>query len=120
MSKNGFYSGHTMLIVPLPSLAPSIPCPASDRCGTAVPVGASRRSAPVISRFCPVFGWWTTLYLLTCQTTEANTFSVPDRNVLWNRVEDVLLVQDVAKYSTSDILGRDWREVASELSGRSK
>jgi hypothetical protein len=106
-----------MLIVPLPSLTPSIPCPPSDRCATVVPVGASRRSAPVITRFCPVFGWRTTLYLLTCQTTESNTFSVPDRNVLWNRVEDGLLVQVVVKYSTSDILGHDWNEVASELTG---
>ena len=42
--------------IPLPSLVPSIPCPASDRCATSVPVGSSRRSAPTISRFCPVFG----------------------------------------------------------------
>ncbi len=32
--------------------------------------------------------------------------------------EDGLLVPAVAKYSTSDVLGRDWREVASELAGR--
>jgi hypothetical protein len=36
--------------IPLPSLAPSIPCPVSDRCATVVPVGASRRSVPDISR----------------------------------------------------------------------
>ncbi len=29
-------------------------------------------------------------------------------------------MQSVAKYSTSDVLGRDWSEVASELSGGSK
>ncbi len=27
-------------------------------------------------------------------------------------------MQSVAKYSTNDVLGRDWREVASELPGR--
>ena len=36
------------------------------------------------------------------------------------RAEDGLLVLDVSKYSTSDVLGRDWSEVASELPGRSK
>jgi hypothetical protein len=106
--------------IPLPSLAPSIPCPASDRCATSVPVGASRRSAPAISRFCPVLGWRTMLQLLVCRTSKSNTFSVPDRNALWSRTEDGLLVQAVAKYSTSDVLGRDWSEVASELPGSSK
>jgi hypothetical protein len=48
------------------------------------------------------------------------SFSVPDRNALWSRVEDVLLVEDVEKYSTSDVLGCDWSEVVSELSGTSK
>jgi len=104
--------------IPLPSLAPSIPCPASDRCATAVPVGASRRSSPAISRFCPVLGWRTMLQLLARRATESNVFSVPDRNALWRRVEDV--VQEVAKYSTSNVLGHDWSEVASELPGRSK
>ncbi len=42
--------------IPLPSIAPSIPCPASDRCVTAVPVGALSRSDPTISRFCPFLG----------------------------------------------------------------
>ena len=53
-----------------------------------------------------------------CRAVESIAFSVPDRNALWSRSEDDLLVQAVVKYSTSDILGRDWREVASELSGR--
>jgi hypothetical protein len=35
------------------------------------------------------------------------------------RAEDGFLVLAVAKYSTSDVLGRDWSEVASDLSGRS-
>ena len=35
--------------IPLPSLAPSIPCPVSDHVATAVPVGALRRSSPAIS-----------------------------------------------------------------------
>ncbi len=29
-------------------------------------------------------------------------------------------MKTVAKHSTSDVLGRDWSEVASELPGRSK
>ncbi len=116
--------------IPLPSLAPSIPCPASDRCAipcpasdrcaTAVRVGASRRSAPAISRFYPVLGWRTLLQLLVRRAAESYAFSVPDRNALWSRAEDGLLVQAVAKYSTSDVLGRHWSEVASELPGRSK
>jgi hypothetical protein len=85
-----------------------------------VPVGVSRRSAPDISRFCPVLGWRTLLQLLARRASESNAFSVPNRNELWSRVEDDLLVQAVAKYSTSDVLGRDWSEVATELSGRSK
>ncbi len=52
-----------------------------------------------------------------CRTSESIVFSIPDRNTLWIRTDDDLLVQAVAKYSTSNILGRDWREVASELSG---
>ncbi len=78
--------------IPLPSLVPSIPCPDSDRCATAVPVGASRRSAPTISRFCPVLGWRTMLQLLARRAAESNAFSVPDRNALWSRTEDDLLV----------------------------
>ncbi len=35
-------------------------------------------------------------------------------------MEDVLLVQVVGKYCTSDVLGLDWTEVASKLPGRSK
>jgi hypothetical protein len=60
------------------------------------------------------------MYLLARRTSKSITFPVPDRNELWNRTEDDLLVQDVTKYSTSDDLGRDWIEVASELSGHSK
>jgi hypothetical protein len=41
-----------------------------------------RRSAPVIRRFCPVFGWWTMLQLLARRGTESIAFSVPDRNAL--------------------------------------
>jgi hypothetical protein len=78
--------------IPLPYLAPSIPCPASDRCATAVPVGASRRSSPVISRFCSVLGWRTMLQLLARRAAESSAFSVPDRNALWSRAEDGLLV----------------------------
>jgi hypothetical protein len=60
------------------------------------------------------------IQLLARRAAESNVFSVPDRNALWSRTEDDLLMQTVTKYSTSDVLGRDWREVASELPGRSK
>ncbi len=101
--------------IPLPSLAPSIPCPDSDRCNTAgVPVPPLRRSAPAISRFHPVLGWRTILQLLARRAAESIAFSVPDRNASWSRAEDDLLVQAVAKCSTPDILGRD----ESRLLGR--
>ena len=67
-----------------------------------------------------MLGWRTILQLLARRAAESIAFSVPDRNALWSRAEDDLLVQPVAKYSTSDILGRDWREVASKLPGRLK
>ena len=53
-----------------------------------------------------------------CRATESITIAVPDRNALWSRTEDDLLVQAVANNSTSSILGRDWIKVASEMSGR--
>ena len=106
-----------MSYLPLSSLAHIIPCPPSDRCVTTVPVGVSRRSDPEINRFCPVIGWRTMFQLLTCRVTESNTFSVPDRKTLWIRAEDGLLVQTVGKYSVSDVLGRDWNEVVSEMTG---
>ncbi len=77
--------------IPLPSLATSIPCPAADRGATVVPVDASRRSSPAISRFCPVLGWRTMLQLLTRRAAESDAFSVPDRNALWSRAEDASL-----------------------------
>ncbi len=52
------------------------------------------------------------------RAVESIAFSVPDRNTSWSRAEDDILVQAVAKYSTSNILGRDWIEVAWEMSGR--
>jgi hypothetical protein len=65
------------------------------------------------------------LQLLVCRATESNTFSVPDSNTSWNRTEDDLLVEAVAKHCTSDFLFSDvlfpvWSEVASELSGCSE
>ncbi len=60
------------------------------------------------------------LRLLASRAVESNAFSVPDRNALWSRAEDGLLVQVVAKYSTWDVLSRDWIEVAWELPGRSE
>ncbi len=61
--------------------------------------------------------------VLVCRSTESNIFSVPNRNVLWRRVEDDLLVQAVVNHSTSDILFSDvlfpdWNEVASEMVSR--
>ena len=67
-------------------------------------VPPSRRSTPVISRFSPVLGWGTTLQFLVRRETESTTFSVPDSNALWSRSDDDLLIQDVPKYSTSDVL----------------
>jgi len=58
------------------------------------------------------------LQLFARRAGESNVFSI--RNTLWSRVEDDLLVQAVAKYSTSEVLFRDWSEVAWELSGRSE
>jgi hypothetical protein len=83
-------------------------------------VSPSRRSVPVINRFCPVIGWWTVLQLLVRRVSESIPVSVHDRNTLWSRTEDDLLVQVVSKYSTSDVLCRDWSEVESELSGHSE
>ncbi len=77
----------------------------------------SRRSASVINRFHPMLGWRTMLHILACRTTEYIAISVPDRKTLWSRTEDDLLVKIVAKCSTSDILFRDWSEVALELPG---
>ena len=65
-----------------------------------------------------MLGWRTILQLLARRAAESIAFSVPDRNALWSRAEDDLLVQAVAKYSTSNIVGRDWIEVASEMPGR--
>ena len=64
-----------------------------------------------------MLGWWTIIQLLVCREDESIVFSVPDRNTLWSRSEDDLLVQDVAKYGTCNILGRDWIEGASEIPG---
>ena len=59
------------------------------------------------------------IQLFARRAAESNAFSVPDHNALWSTAEDDLLVQAVAKHSTSDVLGRDWREVAWDLPGRS-
>ena len=59
------------------------------------------------------------IQLFTRRAAESNAFSVPDHNALWSTAEDDLLVQAVPKDSTSDVLGRNWREVAWELPGRS-
>ena len=67
-----------------------------------------------------MLGWRTMLQLLARRAAESNAFSILDRNALWSRAEDDLLVQAVAKYSTSEVLFRDWSEVAWELPGRSE
>jgi hypothetical protein len=89
-----------MSYLPTSPLVHIIPCPPSDSCDTTVPV-PPLRSVPVISRFCPVLGWWTMVDLLASRAAESNAFSVPDRYALWIRAEDGLLVQAVAKHSTS-------------------
>ncbi len=65
------------------------------------------------------------LQLLARRAAESNAFSVPDRNALWSRAEDDLLVQAAEKHCTSDVLFSDvlfpdWSEVALELPGRSQ
>jgi hypothetical protein len=108
-----------MSYLPIPSLTHNIPHPSYDRCDiTVVPVSPPRRSVHVISRCNPVLGWRTFLQLFTSRATESIAFSVPDRKALWIRTEDDLLVQSVAKYSTSDVLFRDWSEVVLEIPGR--
>ena len=67
-----------------------------------------------------MLGWRTMLQLLARRAAESNAFSVPDRNASWSRAEDDLLIQAVARLSTSDVLGRDWTAVSWELPGRSK
>ena len=63
-----------------------------------------------------MLGWRTIIQLLARRAAESTAFSVP--NASWSRAEDDLLVQTVAKCSTSNILGRDWIEVAWEMPGR--
>ena len=75
-------------------------------------------SAPAISRVNPVLGWRSTLQLLARRAAESIAFSVPDRHALWRRAEDDILVQAVAKYTTSDVFSRSWTQVASDMPGR--
>ncbi len=99
-------------IPPLPSLAHSILCPASDRCDTTdLLVSPWRRSVPVIRRFNPVMGWWTILQLLTSRAAKSIAFSVLNRNALLSRAEDGLLVQPVVKYSTPNVLTHAHRSI---------
>ena len=65
-----------------------------------------------------MLGWRTMLQLFARRAAESNAFSI--RNALWSSAEDDLLVQAVAKHSTSEAIFRDWREVAWELPGRSE
>jgi len=58
------------------------------------------------------------LQLFARRAAESNAFSI--RNALWSSAEDDLLVQAVAKHSTSEAIFRDWSEVAWELPGRSE
>jgi hypothetical protein len=78
----------------------------------------SRKSCK-ISIFFPL-GCRTMLQFLARRAAESNAFSVPDRNALWSRAEDDLLVQAAVKHGTSDVLFPDWSEVVSELPGRYK
>jgi hypothetical protein len=79
-------------------------------------LGEARWLSP--ARFNPVLGWRTMMQLLAHRAADSIAFSVPHRNALWSRAEDGLLVQAVANHSTSDVLGRDWREVVLEPPGR--
>ena len=65
-----------------------------------------------------MLGWRTIVQLLARRAAESIAFSVPDGQALWSRAEEDLLVQAVAKYSASDVFGRDWIQVASDLPGR--
>ena len=67
-----------------------------------------------------MLGWRTMIQLLARRAAESNAVSVPDRNALWSRAEDVLLMQTVAKYSSWDVLSHDGSEVVWELPGRSE
>ena len=100
-----YVSYHTIPhgILTYSSLVHSILCPASDRCDTTgVSVTPSIRSTLTSVGSIPM-GWWTILHLLASRVVESIAFSVPDRNVLWNREEDGLLVETVVKYSTNDV-----------------
>jgi hypothetical protein len=57
------------------------------------------------------------MYISLCSFILPLSF-LPDRYALWSRAEDDLLVKALARYSTSDVLFRDWSEVALELLGR--
>ncbi len=81
---------HTTTYTPMYSLSHSIPCSISDRRDrTGVPVPPPRKSVPTIRRF---LGCRSMLNLLVCLVVESIDFSVPDRHVLWNRLEDDILV----------------------------
>jgi hypothetical protein len=57
-----------------------------------------------------VLGWRTMLQFLARRAPESNAFSVPDRNALWSRSENDLLVETVANHSTSEVLFHDWND----------
>ena len=98
--------------IPQPALAPSIPCPDSDRCDTTgVPVSPVRQSAPAISRFCP------TLRMVAsrpkCHTSGNCACPIVNVPHMWIRDEDNLLLQtidntislnDFSPFSVDDLL----------------
>ena len=116
---------HTSYL-PMSSLAHIIPCPTSDRCDTTgVSVTSSRRSVPVISRFCPTLGW---LHLVKNVTHRAaahvslpvsTVLNVPD---MWSRDEDNLLLQTIANTIPLNDYNPKWdyfwNKVAAEIPGR--
>ena len=97
--------------LPLPDLATSIPCPASDRCDTTgVPVPPPTRSAPAVSRFCPTLGWWHLVKSVTHRAAVSVALAVPIvLNVpdMWSRAEDNLLEQTI---EIPDHLTQQYRE----------
>jgi hypothetical protein len=40
--------------------------------------------------------------VFACRESVSNVFSIPDRNALWNREEDDLLVPTVVRHSASE------------------
>ena len=84
---------HTTPYIHMHSLTHIIPCSASDRHDTAGVSDLHREGRSLTSAG--------SIHALLCV-----------------RAEDDILVQAVAKYTTSDVFSHSWRQVASDLPGR--